>query len=40
MTDAVKEAIEVLRSLPEDEREKCVQAIIDFASQDASAIAE
>jgi hypothetical protein len=34
MTNKVKEAIEVLRSLPEDDQDTVAAAIIDFASRD------
>jgi hypothetical protein len=34
MTNKVKEAIEVLRSLPEDDQDTVAAAIIDFASHD------
>jgi hypothetical protein len=34
MTDALKEAIEALERLPEDEQEVAARAIIDFAQRD------
>ena len=34
MTNKVKEAIEVLRALPEDDQDTVAAAIIDFASHD------
>jgi len=33
MTDALKEAIEVLRGLPEGEQERAARVIIDFAQR-------
>ena len=33
MTDRLKDAIEVLRNLPEDEQDTVIAAIMDFASQ-------
>ena len=35
MTDRLKNAIEVLRTLPGDDQETVIAAILDFASQEA-----
>jgi len=35
MTNRLKDAIEVLRTLPEDDQETVIAAILDFASQKA-----